>query len=106
QRELWGGWVIEATYVGDHGYDIEINRNLNAQPLNTLSTDSSRTVAMNTNNTNLAATVKNPFCTYASATATTCTAVFTGAGLTTSRRQLLLPFPNFGSITTTNNDGS
>jgi hypothetical protein len=31
--------------------------------------------------------------------------LFTGAGGTISRRQLLLPFPNFGTITTTNNDG-
>ena len=23
QRELWGGWVMDAEYVGDHGYDIE-----------------------------------------------------------------------------------
>jgi hypothetical protein len=32
-------------------------------------------------------------------------ALYTGAGGTISRRQLLLPFPEFGSITTTNNDG-
>jgi hypothetical protein len=105
QRELFDGWVFEATYLADFGTNIEINRNLNAQPLSTLNTDNSRTVAMNTNNTNLGASVKNPFCTYATATSTTCSALFTGAGLTTSRRQLLLPFPNFGSITTTNNDG-
>jgi hypothetical protein len=105
QRELWGGWVLDASYVGDIGSNIEINRNLNAVPNSLLSTDTSLTVAMNTNNTNLGASVKNPYCTYATATATTCTAVFTGAGLTTSRRQLLLPFPNFGTITTTNNDG-
>jgi hypothetical protein len=105
QRELWGGWVLDASYVGDIGSDIEINRNLNAVPNSLLNTDTSLTVAMNTNNTNLGATVKNPYCTYATATATTCTSVFTGAGLTTSRRQLLLPFPNFGNITTTNNDG-
>ena len=105
QRELWGGWVLDASYVGDIGSNIEINRNLNAVPNSLLSTDSSLTVAMNTNNTNLGASVKNPYCTYATVTATTCTTLFTGAGLTTSRRQLLLPFPNFGTITTTNNDG-
>src|SRR6185295_17568235 len=104
QRELWGGWVLDASFVGDHGYDIEIARNLNAQPLSTLNADGSRTAAQNTNNTNLGGTVKNPYCT---GTATTCvTPLFTGAGTTISRRQLLLPFPNFGSITTSNNDGT
>src|SRR5207249_708841 len=53
QRQLWGGWVLDAEYVGDHGYDIEITRNLNAQPLNTLNTDNSRSAAMQTNNSNL-----------------------------------------------------
>ena len=105
QRELPWGWVLEATYVGDYGYDIEIARNLNAQPLSTLNTDSARTVAMNTNNTNLSGSVRNPYCN--TVTGSTCTsgALFTGAGGTTSRRQLLLPFPNFGSITTSNNEG-
>ena len=32
QRELWGGWMFEAVYVGDKGYDIEITQNLNALP--------------------------------------------------------------------------
>jgi len=104
QRELFHGWVFEATYLADIGYDIEINRNLNAQPLSTLNTDNSRTVAMQTNNTNLGANVQNPFCNTISGG--TCTApLFTGAGVNISRRQLLLPFPNFGTITTTNNDG-
>ena len=105
QREIWGGWVFEATYLADMGSNIEINRNLNAQPLSTLNTDNSRTVAMNTNNTNLGGTVQNPFCN--TVTGSTCTSgpLFTGAGGTISRRQLLLPFPNFGTITTTNNDG-
>ena len=104
QRELWGGWTFEAVYLGDKGSDIEINRNLNAQPLNTLNTDNSRTVAQNTNNTNLGGTVRNPYC--ATVTAGNCTStLFVGAGPTISRRQLLLPFPDFGSITTTNNDG-
>ena len=61
QRELWGGWVFEASYVGDIGSNIEINRNLNAVPNSLLSTDTSLTVAMNTNNTNLGASVKNPY---------------------------------------------
>jgi Carboxypeptidase regulatory-like domain len=105
QRELWGGWVLDASFVGDHGSDIEITRNLNAQPLNTLNTDNSRTVAQNTNNTNLGATVRNPYCTTIVNNA--CTGpLFTGAGTTISRRTLLSPFPNFGAINTSNNDGT
>ncbi len=104
QRELWGGWTFEATYLGDHGTDIEIARNLNAQPLNTLNTDNSRTVAQNTNNSQLGGSVRNPFCN--TVTLGNCTAgLFTGAGATISRRQLLLPYPDFGTITTSNNDG-
>jgi hypothetical protein len=109
QRELWGGWMGEAVYLGDHGYDIEIARNLNAMPNKYLSLDTSRTLAMQANTTNLGGTVANPFfCSNPTATGTGCTsgtALFTGAGSTTSRRQLLQPFPDFGSITTSNNDG-
>jgi Carboxypeptidase regulatory-like domain/TonB dependent receptor len=109
QRELWGGWMFEAVYLGDRGYDIEITRNLNALPIKYLSTDNSRTAAMNTNNTRLGGTVANPFfCNNPNATGTGCTsgsALFTGAGATTTRRQLLRPFPNFGDINTSVNDG-
>ena len=109
QRELWNGWVFEATYVGDKGYDIEITRNINALPNKYLSLDNSRTAAQNANNTNLGGTVANPFfCSNPNATGTGCTsgaALFVGAGATTTRRQLLRPFPNFGDINTTVNDG-
>ena len=105
QRELWGGWVFEASFVGDHGSNIEIARNINAQPLNTLNTDNSRTAAQNTNNTQLGGTVRNPYCTTVNALGACTSTLFTGAGATISRRQLLLPFPNFGSVTTSNNDG-
>jgi len=105
QREVKGGWTFEAVYMADFGTNIEINRNLNAQPLSTLNTDSERTAAQNTNNTNLAATVRSPFCNTVSGTTCTSGALFTGAGGSISRRSLLSPFPEFGSITTTNNDG-
>jgi hypothetical protein len=106
QRELPWGWVLEGLYEGDHGYNIEINRNINAVPNSILNTDTSRTVAMNTNNTNLGGTVRSPFCNNVSGS--TCLAggaLYTGAGGTISRRTLLTPFPEFGTITTTNNDG-
>lgn len=87
--------MFELDYVGDRGYDIEITRNINALPLQYLNTDNSRTTAMNDNNTALTGTVANPF-----------RGLIPNAGSTTARSQLLLPFPEFGTINTTNNDGN
>ncbi|HEX8138063.1 MAG TPA: TonB-dependent receptor [Pyrinomonadaceae bacterium] len=97
QRELAGGWVAEAVYVGNYGYDIEIVRNINALPNQYLSTDNSRTAAMNQNNTFLTTQVTNPFAGLLPSTS------FNNA--TIARSQLLRPFPAFGDILTTNNDG-
>lgn len=105
QRELPGGITGEATYVGNYGYNIEISRNLNALPLKYLSTANSRTALatdandpMNANNTFLTQLVANPF-----AGQLPGTGGFNSA--TIARSQLLRPFPQFGSITSTNNDG-
>ncbi len=87
--------MLEAVYVGDSGYDIEITRNINALPLKYLNTDNSRTAAMNTNNTNLTGTVANPFR----------GGLIPNASSTSSRSSLLVPFPEFGAVNTTNNDG-
>lgn len=97
QRELPGGWIAEATYVGNYGYNIEITRNINALPNSYLSTDNSRTTAQVNNNTFLTQTVTNPFA-----------GLLAGTGFnnaTIARSQLLRPFPQFGDINTTNNDG-
>lgn len=103
QRELWGGWVGEAVYVYNRGFNIEINRNINAlsnsylsratlrDPLNTAD-------PMTVNNAYLTAAVANPFAGLLPGTA------FNNA--TIARSQLLRPFPQFGDITTTNNDGN
>jgi hypothetical protein len=105
QRELGRGWVVEGSYVGDRGSNIEITRNLNAVPDKFLNTDNSVTQAMALNNSNLGGTVRSPFCNTVSGS--TCTAaLYTGAGGTISRRTLLTPFPEFGAINSTNNDGS
>jgi hypothetical protein len=99
QRELPGGVIAEAVYVGNWGYDIEITRNLNALPNKYLIADNSRTAAMISNNTFLTGTVASPFAGLEE---------FRGTGLfnaTVARQQLLRPFPAFGDITTTNNDG-
>jgi hypothetical protein len=95
QRELWGGWVLDAEYVGNRGYDIEITRNLNAVPLKYLNTDNSRTTAMQNNNTTLTGTVANPFR----------GGLIPNASGTIARSGLLVPFPEFGMINSTNNDG-
>ena len=109
QRELFKGWMFEAVYVGNYGYDLEITRNINALPNKYLNTDNSRTVAMGNNNTILSAAIANPFfCNNPSSNGTACTsgsALFIGAGNTTTRRQLLRPYPNFGDINTSVNDG-
>jgi hypothetical protein len=97
QRELRGGWVAEAVYVGNYGYDIEIVRNINALPNQYLNADNSRTTAQIANNTFLTASVVNPFQGLLPGTS------FNNA--TIARSQLLRPFPEFGDILTTNNDG-
>ncbi len=98
QRELGSTWSAELVYVGNRGYDIEIVQNINALPNQYLNTDSSRTAAMTANNVFLSGQVANPFA-----------GLLPGTGLnnpTIARRQLLRPYPGFGDITTTNNDGS
>jgi hypothetical protein len=83
--------------VGNYGYDIEITRNLNALPNQYLNADNSRSAAMNANNTFLTTLVTNPFAGMLPGTS------FNNA--TIARSQLMLPFPEFGAVTTTNNDG-
>lgn len=97
QRELFGGWTGEAVYVGNHGYDIDITRNINALPTIYLNADNSRTAAMVANNTFLSGAVANPFAGLMPGTS------FNNA--TIARRQLLRPYPQYGDINTTNNDG-
>jgi hypothetical protein len=97
QRELPGGFVLEAAYVGNYGYDIEVTRNINALPNEYLNTDNSRTAAMNANNTFLTGSVANPFA-----------GLLPGTSLnnsTIARQQLLRPYPQFLDIRTSTNDG-
>lgn len=117
QRELTGGFMMELMYVGNYGYDIEIARNINAVPLQYLNGDNSRTAAMTANSTRLGinnacntatcvATFRNPF------TGISVSGVnpfagtnFVNATGSVNLSQLLRPFPSFGDITTSNNDG-
>ncbi|NOT62818.1 MAG: TonB-dependent receptor, partial [Acidobacteria bacterium] len=96
QREF-KGWVAEAAYVGNRGTHIETGRNINALPLKFLSTATTRD---DTQNNYLGALLPNPFVGLMPANA--------GAGFraaTIARSQLLLPFPQFGAINTTTNEG-
>ncbi|MBS1792768.1 MAG: TonB-dependent receptor [Acidobacteria bacterium] len=99
QRQLPWGFVAEAIYVGNYGYDIEISRNLNALPNRYLNADNARTTAMTSNNTVLTTGVANPFLGLPEVAGTSF------ANSTIARSQLLLPFPEFGAITGSNNDG-
>ena len=60
---------------------------------------------MQTNNSNLGGSVKSPFCTNPSGSVCVSGALYPNAGGTITRRQLLLPFPEFGTVNSTNNDG-
>jgi hypothetical protein len=97
QRELPGGMTVEAAFVGNYGYDIEITRNINALPNQYLNADNSRSAAMVANNTFLTTAVTNPFAGFLPGTS------FNNP--TIARSQLLLPYPIFGAVNTTNNDG-
>lgn len=94
QRELPGSWLTDIAYVANRGTRIEIDRNINALPNQYLSTSPVRD---NANNTFLTTQVTNPLA-----------GLLPGASLNTprvTRSQLLRPFPQFGDLTTTTNQG-
>jgi hypothetical protein len=95
QRELPGGFVVEAAYVGNRGTHIEFTRNINALPIQYLST-SSVVAELNTRNTYLGQLIPNPFVGLMPSTAG---AAFRSS--TIARSQLLRPYPQFGDINTT-----
>jgi hypothetical protein len=106
QRELPWGFVFEAVYVGNKGYDIEITKNINALPNQYLNTANDRVNdsvndPQTRRNLSLSTTtgVTNPFRNIEEFRGTT---FFSGS---MTRAQLLKPFPQFGDINTTNNDG-
>jgi hypothetical protein len=117
QRQLPWGVYLDLMYVGNYGYDIEIARNINAVPLQYLNGDNSRTAAMTANDTKLrlnaacntatcVGTFRNPF------TGISLNGVnpflgtsFVNATGSVALSQLLRPFPAFGDINTTVNDG-
>ncbi|MFN7928068.1 MAG: hypothetical protein U0Y68_08995, partial [Blastocatellia bacterium] len=96
QRELPGQWMVDVSYVGNRGYELVVGTNiLNAVPRQYLTTSRQRDDAVINL---LSANVTNPF-----------RGIMPTAnlnGTTTSRAQLLRPFPEFSTITTIRNDGS
>ncbi len=95
QRELPGQWLVEAAYVGNRGYDLTTDFNLNPIPRDYLSTSPIRdTATINF----LTANVANPF-----------RGLLPGEGLngtTTQRQQLLRAYPQFQNIDVRRYDGS
>jgi hypothetical protein len=93
QRELPWQMLIEATYVGAHGENLPVTRQLDAVPRQYLSTSPVRDDVTN----NLLSTqVPNPFIGL----------VPTGlTGANVSRSQLLRPYPQFTSVQATETNG-
>lgn len=95
QRELPLGFVAEASYVGNRGTHIEMTRNLNATPLQYLSTSPT----LDTTRINyLSANIPNPFAGLVP------TGTFL-AGTNIARERLLRPYPQFDQVNTTTNQG-
>ena len=105
QRELPFKIGLEATYIYSSGKDLGVSRELNAIPAQYLnsftpSTDPSTILAAITAvNTNLNATVPNPFRGLITDSAT-------WNASTIQRRRLLTPFPQYGNIAVTEYNGT
>jgi hypothetical protein len=107
QHQLPGGVLVEAAYVGNKGIHMEIFKNINGLPDQYLSTlpvrDNSTTctAGQGCGNGYVTAQVPNPF--YGLQMPLGTPASFTST--TISRQQLLQPYPEFGAIATTTNQG-
>ena len=97
QRELGSRWMVEASYVGNHGSQLQTNRNLNATPNEYLSTSPVRDQARIDY---LSGNVPNPFFGLLPSTA-----IGDLQGQNIQRQRLLRPYPQFDSVNTTTNEG-
>jgi hypothetical protein len=100
QQTLPGGFLVEIGYVGNRGTRLETNRDLNAISNSYLNGDLTRTAAMVATNNYLSGNLTNPFRGLVGAAAPNL-----NVGTTRSRSALLRPVPQFGSLTTTTNQG-
>jgi hypothetical protein len=98
QRELPYGVVVEVAYIGNRGTHIELTRDLNVTPQKYLSTLPTRDATVINY---LTANVTNPFKGLAWPAGATST--FTGTNI--ARERLMRPFPAFGTVSTTTNEG-
>jgi hypothetical protein len=94
QRELPGQWLLEAGYVGSHGYDLTTDIELNGVPAQYLSTAQARDQAVIDF---LGTQVPNPF-------VGLLPTGFTGANV--ARSQLLRPYPQFNNVPSNASDGN
>jgi len=97
QRELPGGFLLEAGYVANRGTHIEIGRNWNVNPQKYLSTSPVRDQPRIDY---LSANVKNPFYQLLPAGAI---GALTGSNI--GRARLLRPYPQFDGVSSTSYDG-
>jgi hypothetical protein len=97
QREIGKGFVAEAAYVGNRGTHLQVGRNINATPIQYLSTLPTRDQARIDY---LSRNVPNPFAGLMPATASG-----TFRSSTIARERLLRPFPQFDAVNTTTNEG-
>jgi hypothetical protein len=94
QRELPGQWLLEAGYVGSHGFHLTTNEDMNPIPAQYLTSSRVRDDATVTY---LGTLVPNPFAGL----------LPTGSnGATIARSQLLRPFPQFTAVPTFGSDGT
>jgi hypothetical protein len=94
QRQLPGRWVVEIAYAGTRGYDMVVPTNINSTPRQYLSASPVRdTTAINF----LTASVTNPMAGLLGTTSL--------SGATVARSQLLLSFPQFGTVNSERYDG-
>jgi hypothetical protein len=91
------GYVFEFNYVGNKTNHIEISRNLNTLPYQYLSTSKTRDDVWNSY---LTANLPNPF--FGLQPGNT-QSIFTGSNI--ARSGLLVPYPEFGSVTSTTYEG-
>jgi hypothetical protein len=97
QRELRGRFMVEASYVGNHGSQLQTSRNINATPLEYLSTSPVRD---QTRINYLGQNIPNPFFGLLPSTAA---AGLQGTNI--ARERLLRPYPEFDAVNTTTNEG-
>ena len=100
QRQLPGDFLVELSYVGNRGTRIETTRNINAISNDFLSRDLVPTPAMTANNQYLSGNLPNPFRGLVAVAAPNL-----NNGANRSRSALLRPFPQFGDLNTTTNQG-